>query len=94
MSATYRKPSREKDKRGNVYDRADRKVWLLRTFGDGETCPCTHCGCALDTHTLEADRIVPGGTYARYNVQPSCSDCNRTRGDDPNWVHPSKAAVL
>lgn len=58
---------------------------MLSTFGDGDTCPCTHCGSALTFHTVEADRIVPGGSYARTNVQPSCRACNLSRSDNLSW---------
>jgi hypothetical protein len=64
------------EKRGNTRDRYRRKTWMLETFGDGTTCPCTHCGRSLTRRTLEADRIVPGGSYRRTNIQPSCRRCN------------------
>lgn len=75
------------EQRGNSEDRANRKRWMLRTFGDGETCPCTHCGTRLDYHHLESDRIVPGGSYTHSNVQPSCRACNLRRSNDPDWKY-------
>ena len=78
--ANYRKG---KDPRGSSDDRLRRKLWMLAMFGDRESCPCTHCGCKLTLTTLEADRIVPGGSYKRTNIQPSCGPCNRLRGDSP-----------
>lgn len=69
------------DKRGSSYDRKMRKKWLLRTFGDGQTVPCVHCGEKLTHATLEADRIVAGASYRRENIQPSCRLCNARRGN-------------
>jgi hypothetical protein len=69
------------DKRGSAEDRRKRKRWLLVIFGDGTTAPCTHCGLELTYATLEQDRIIPGGSYARHNIQPSCAPCNILRGD-------------
>lgn len=74
------------DKRGNNTDRRRRKLWLLKVYGDGETCKCVHCGKVIDYETLEADRITPGGTYRHENIQPSCRACNIARSDDPYWV--------
>jgi hypothetical protein len=94
MSATkYRHPSRQHDRRGNSYDRARRKERMLNEYGDGKTVECTHCGVKCDWDTVESDRKDPGGTYAFHNVQPSCGPCNRARGDDPTWVHPSRVGV-
>jgi hypothetical protein len=56
---------------------------MLAWFGDGTIAPCTHCECDLDITSIEADRIIPGGSYARRNIQPSCGPCNRNRGDSP-----------
>lgn len=80
----------KKDKRGNSYDRHARKRWLLSPEsgfgGNGKRVPCIHgCGTVLTYETIEADRIQPGGTYARTNVQPSCRPCNIERGNNPNW---------
>jgi hypothetical protein len=58
---------------------------MLRTFGDGASCPCVHCRKSLTFETVEADRIVPGGPYARHNVQPACRDCNLRRSDNAEW---------
>lgn len=71
------------DKRGSSHDRARRKVWMLAFYGNHETAPCTHCGKDLTYTELEADRIIPGGSYARTNVQPSCRSCNIRRGNSP-----------
>ena len=60
---------------------------MLRTWGDGEKCPCVHCGRILDFATVEADRIVPGGPYRRDNVQPACRTCNLARSDNPEWSY-------
>ena len=72
------------DKRGSATDRRVRHMWLLLVFDH----KCVHCGCELTMATVEADRIVPGGSYARSNIQASCGDCNRDRGDDVDWVGP------
>lgn len=74
------------DRRGNARNRAARKVWMLATFGDGTTAPCVHCGDVLSYASVQADRIVPGGSYRRSNVQPACGPCNRERSDDPSWL--------
>lgn len=71
------------DPRGSSDDRRRRKVWMLAMFGDRVTAPCTHCGIILTIETMEVDRIKPGGSYARSNIQPSCGPCNRNRGDSP-----------
>lgn len=73
------------EKRGNSTDRRRRKMWMLAHFGDGESCQCAHCGRTLSFHTLEADRIVPGGSYRRDNIQPSCRNCNSARSDNAEW---------
>lgn len=78
--ANYRKGH---DPRGSSQDRRRRKTWLLAMYGDCETCQCVHCGTELDFKSIEVDRVIPGGTYARTNIQPSCGPCNRLRGDSP-----------
>jgi len=74
------------EKRGNSYARRARKLWMLATWGDGEKCPCVFCGISLSFETVEADRIIPGGTYRRENVQPACRPCNLSKSDNPNWA--------
>jgi len=72
------------EKRGNSKDRRARKLWMLATWGDGESCPCVHCHVQVTYDTVEADRIIPGsqgGSYRRDNVQPSCRSCNLERSD-------------
>ena len=69
--------------RGSSYDRRARKLWLLATFGDGERCPCEHCGTELIFETLYVDRKTPGcqgGRYTRDNIQPSCGACSHRQG--------------
>lgn len=80
------------DHRGSSYDRRARKEWILKFWGDGERCLCVHCRCVLEREEVEADRIIPGGPYARWNIQPSCSPCNKARGDNPDW-HPTGVGV-
>lgn len=81
------------DRRGNTRNRAARKLWLLGTFGDGVTCDCAHCGRELTYDTVEADRIVPGGSYRRENLQPACRHCNASRGARTDWQGPLVAAL-
>ena len=73
------------EKRGNSTDRRNRKLWMLREFGDGVKAPCKHCGMMLDYCTIQADRIVPGGSYRRDNIQPACGTCNKQRSNNPEW---------
>lgn len=75
------------DKRGNCRDRRARKIWMLATFGDGTQCPCVHCERPLTYETVEADRIIPGGSYRRTNIQPACRVCNLERSDDLTWTY-------
>jgi hypothetical protein len=75
------------DPRGSNRNRRMRKIRLLADpafGGDGTIVPCVHCARPLDYDRLTADRIQPGGTYAYFNVQPSCLRCNVLRGDNPN----------
>jgi 5-methylcytosine-specific restriction endonuclease McrA len=96
-TATLPKISRRtasgEDKRGNARNRAARKNWMLATWGDGEKCDCVHCGTPLSYETVQADRIAPGGSYARKNVQPSCAGCNRSRSNNTAWVSPLMAQL-
>lgn len=82
------------DRRGSAKDRRRRKQWMLETWGDGRSCPCTHCGAPLSFETVEADRIEPGGSYRRTNVQPSCRGCNLERGQHADYVFGVAAQML
>lgn len=82
------------EKRGNSRNRAARKRWMLATFGNGEKCPCAHCAAMLGYDEVEADRIVPGGTYARFNIQPACRACNLARSNNASWQHASQMEAL
>lgn len=77
------------DKRGSAADRRARKVWFLSPVsgfgGDGQTVPCVHCAASLTFDQIEADRIYPGGSYRRDNVQPACRPCNISRSDKVEW---------
>ncbi len=67
---------------GNNKDRLNRKVRLLKEFGDGNTAQCVHCGIGVGLHSMTQDRIVPGsqgGRYVHANLLPSCMSCNRDR---------------
>jgi len=84
------------DHRGSAASRRARKHWMLsqeRWNGDGVECDCVHCGRRVNFLTVEADRIVPGGSYGRHNVQPSCKPCNQARSDNPNWTYAAPAAA-
>lgn len=81
------------DHRGSAASRRARKNWLLGAVadrklgwapfgGNGTEVPCVFCREPLTFATVEADRIVPGGPYARNNVQPACRPCNLARSDD------------
>lgn len=81
------------DKRGSAATRRARKNWLLGAIsdrslglapfgGNGTTVPCVFCKEDLTFATLEADRIIPGGSYRRENVQPACRPCNLAKSDD------------
>lgn len=66
---------------------------MLSTWGDGKTAPCVHCYVVLDYKTVEADRIKPGGSYSRDNIQPSCRRCNSCRSNNINWRPPTAVAA-
>ena len=71
---------------GNTGDRARRRQSLLTEFGDGKTCPCIYCGEVVGEGTMEQDKIkttAEGGRYRTPNLVPSCSVCNKKRGDTP-----------
>jgi hypothetical protein len=56
---------------------------MLDMWGDGSRCRCVHgCGTVLTYETVEADRIIPGGSYRHENIQPACRPCNLARSDD------------
>jgi hypothetical protein len=89
------------DKRGSSYDRRLRKDWLASPEagfgGDGTVVPCVHCKTLVSGPDLEADRIVPGGSYGFAppypNVQPACGPCNKARSDDVTWTYQGTAIV-
>ena len=76
------------EKRGNNRDRRRRKIWMLATFDkdlgpDKARCHlrlADRCRGVMDYHTVTADRINPGGTYARANVRPACAPCQNLQG--------------
>lgn len=82
------------DSRGNSTARRKRKEWLLSPEsgfgGNGQTVKCVHCGKELDFRTVESDRIIPGGPYARFNVQPADRHCNASRSNNVDWVFTAK----
>jgi hypothetical protein len=80
------------EKRGSCHNRRARKLWMLRTWNPElgpDHCRCVHAQCGhsvLTYETVEADRIVPGGSYKRTNVQPSCHPCNVARSNNAAWI--------
>jgi len=69
--------------RGSSADRRRRREYLINTFGDGNTCVCSHCPAVLTVSTVNVDRIIPGwqgGTYRRENIRPSCWPCGNKQG--------------
>lgn len=76
------------DKRGSNTDRARRRSWLLAEFdpdlGVGRArCHLrlsAQCLRVVDETTLSVDRKIPGGTYARHNIQPACKPCQDRQG--------------
>ena len=77
------------DRRSNSYTRRRRRVWLLETFDEdlGEGVARCHlklageaCHQYVDERTLTVDRIDPGGTYRRDNIQPACTPCQNYQG--------------
>lgn len=94
------------DKRGSSADRRRRRAWLLSPEagilqdgefvafgGDGESVPCWwKCGREVTDSTVEADRIIPGGSYRRGNIVPACRPCNLARSDDGDLTEQEIAA--
>jgi hypothetical protein len=73
-----------KDLCGNSNDRRSRKNKLMKEFGDGTSCPCVYCGIIVGEGSLEQDKILTtaeGGRYRMNNLVPSCTGCNKRRGD-------------
>lgn len=79
------------DARGSTRNRRQRKLWMLATFDtdlgpDKVRCHlkltdrCKENPIDLTYFTVTADRIDPGGTYARPNVQPACAPCQNLQG--------------
>lgn len=84
--AKTRRGTTNRNARGSSYSRRTRKTWLLATFGDGESAPCSFHGCdvALTFETITVDRFpVPGyagGRYVRGNIRPACARHNSEDG--------------
>ena len=72
----------------------DPKLGWAPFGGNGTEVPCVFCREALTFATVEADRIVAGGSYARTNVQPACRPCNLARSDDDLTVEEVAERVL
>lgn len=60
------------------------KAWMLATFGDGVTAPCSFCGRELLWSQITRDRFPKpgrrGGRYVKGNVRPACMSCNASEG--------------
>lgn len=77
------------ERRGNSQDRARRRAWLLEAYAEDDL-PAGQVRCQLassafclevvDATTLTVDRVTPGGSYARYNIQPACRPCQLEQG--------------
>lgn len=94
------------DKRGSSGDRKRRRAWMVSTAagrmvdgvlvlfgGDGQSVPCWwQCGRRVDETTVEADRIITGGSYRRDNIVPACRPCNLARSDDGDLTSEEIAA--
>lgn len=99
------------EKRGNSRDRARRRAWLLETF-DKDLGPdrarcwldlSENCQEYVDAQTITVDRIRPGGTYRRDNIQPACAPCQNKQGalitqarraDWQRWMEEARAAGI
>lgn len=82
---TARRGTTNRNRRGGAAACRRRRQWLLDTFGDGTTAPCSFgCGATVDIKTLFVDRYprpgCQGGTYARGNIRPSCGTCSSVHG--------------
>lgn len=87
MSETKNAKRNGGEKRGNSMDRRARKLWILRTWGNGIECPCVWCRKTVTYETMEVDRIIPGASYRRENVQPACRSCNAARSNNTEWTY-------
>lgn len=92
---------RERNQRGSAADRRARRSWIVSPVagtvrngefvlfgGDGTKVPCVHCGTVVLRDEVDIDRIIPGGSYRRDNIQPSCRWCNLERSDNTGWTGP------
>lgn len=89
------------EKRGNSRDRARRRAWLLATFDQDlgpERARCwldlsPACLVEVDARSLTVDRINPGGTYRRENIQPACRPCQIHQGGLLHFMTPESRAA-
>lgn len=76
------------DKRPPARQRRRNRAWLLETFDvdlgpDLARCHLAiseNCRGTVDAATLTMDRIDPGGSYCRANIQPACTPCQNKQG--------------
>lgn len=81
---TVTRGSTNRNERGNATARRALKTWMLGTFGDGISAPCSFCGVELLPSEITKDRFpIPGrkgGRYVKGNVRPACLSCNAAEG--------------
>lgn len=89
MTRAVPRGTTNRNARGSAADRRLRKLWLLETFGDGETAKCSlmvsaKCLEIVTFETITVDRWplagCDGGTYSRGNIRPACGPCNQSDG--------------
>jgi 5-methylcytosine-specific restriction endonuclease McrA len=91
-----RRQETKDDRRGNPRNRRARKMWMLSApqfGGNGQVVRCTYCPTFLTYASVQADRIIPGGSYRRENVTPACGPCNINRSNKTGWVAPLLASA-
>lgn len=82
---TVKRGTTNRNDRGSASDRHARKLWLLKTFGDGASATCAFdCGAVLTLETITVDRYpvlgCDGGRYVHGNIRPACGPCNYSHG--------------
>jgi hypothetical protein len=89
------------DKRGSATSRRRRRAWLLATFDQDlgpDLARCwldlsPACLVTVDARSLTVDRINPGGSYARGNIQPACRPCQVVQGGQLHLMSPESRAA-
>lgn len=92
--ATHTNSADNRWNKGNVTDRRNRRMKMLKWWGDGETCKCVWCGRVVTENPgdgsgeapedhISVDHIIchaDGGRYIVQNLVPTCQRCNKSRG--------------